>query len=176
MVFGRGDPPRVSTALSGLAHPPRVPQGGAMADLEPRVPVGVRVGDAERERAASLLSEHYAAGRLTLTEFSERSDAAAHARTTYDLLRLTADLPSPSAVPAPVVAPRLPRVPPVLFADVFFGIVGPLAGLCLLFLLGASARGEFMVAFLAAMGGAVSFGAAVHFAHRAAGRGRTDPR
>lgn len=143
----------------------------------PRPLPGVRVGDAERERLADVLAEHFAAGRLTLAEFTDRADAAAHARTSHDLLVLTADLPrldAPGAV-APVVAPVARPVGPgpVLVADVFFAIFGPLAALCLLMLLGLTGRGnEFFVGFFAALGGAVSAGALVHLVHRQAARRR----
>ena len=67
----------------------------------------VRVGDAERDEAAHRLSQHLAAGRLTMGEFPERSSAALESRTRGDLLALFADLPGepyPTAPPAPVVA------------------------------------------------------------------------
>jgi uncharacterized membrane protein len=36
----------------------------------------IRIGTAEREQALDLLSEHFAAGRLTVVEFDERSATA----------------------------------------------------------------------------------------------------
>lgn len=63
-----------------------------------------RIGDAEREGAATALSEHFAAGRLDRAEFDVRLDAAYAARTAADLQPLFADLPAPS--PLPAVAPR----------------------------------------------------------------------
>ena len=53
----------------------------------------VRVSDAERERAAQDLREHYAAGRLTEDELDERVQAAYRARTATDLRSLLVDLP-----------------------------------------------------------------------------------
>jgi uncharacterized membrane protein len=47
------------------------PRGHAMA-YDPNI----RASDADRDRAASLLREHHAAGRLTAEEFSERLDRA----------------------------------------------------------------------------------------------------
>lgn len=41
----------------------------------------LRIGDAERQQAVHLLSEHLIAGRLTANEYDERSPAAASART-----------------------------------------------------------------------------------------------
>jgi hypothetical protein len=54
----------------------------------------LRASDADRDRAASLLREHHAAGRLTVEEFSERLDAAYAAKTLGDIDELLADLPS----------------------------------------------------------------------------------
>lgn len=54
---------------------------------------GLRVGDAERDRAAADLGEHYALGRLTADEHAERMDAIWTARTRADLAMLFEDLP-----------------------------------------------------------------------------------
>jgi hypothetical protein len=53
-----------------------------------------RVGDRDRETAAELLREHYAAGRLTLAEFQDRLQAAYAATTYRELAAVTADLPA----------------------------------------------------------------------------------
>ena len=53
----------------------------------------IRASDADRDRVAALLQEHHAEGRLTAEEFSERLDAALHARTVGELDELLADLP-----------------------------------------------------------------------------------
>jgi len=60
---------------------------------------GLRVGDAEREAVAAQIREHFAAGRLTLEEMTERLDSCLTARTEADLRPLVADLPS---LPEPV--------------------------------------------------------------------------
>jgi hypothetical protein len=52
-----------------------------------------RASDADRDRVASLLREHHAAGRLSAEEFSERLDSALRARTLDELDELLADLP-----------------------------------------------------------------------------------
>jgi hypothetical protein len=57
----------------------------------------LRIGDAERDQAVAVLSEHFVAGRLTQDEFEERSDQATRARYTDDLSPLFADLPDPAA-------------------------------------------------------------------------------
>ncbi len=64
----------------------------------------LRIGDAERERAASILREHFAEGRLTHEEFQQRLDAVFAARYQSDLDALTADLPHAGA-PGPVTVP-----------------------------------------------------------------------
>jgi hypothetical protein len=53
----------------------------------------MRASDADRERTASLLREHHAAGRLDAAEFNDRLDQAFAARTMGDLDALLADLP-----------------------------------------------------------------------------------
>jgi hypothetical protein len=57
---------------------------------------GVLASDADRDAAASLLSEAFAEGRLTADEHGERARAAYAARTRAELARLTADLPVPA--------------------------------------------------------------------------------
>lgn len=54
----------------------------------------MRASDADRERAAALLREHHAEGRLTAEEFSERLDRAFTAKTRGDLDELLEDLPA----------------------------------------------------------------------------------
>ena len=56
----------------------------------------LRASDADRDRVASLLQEHHAAGRLTAEEFAERLDVALQARTLGELDELLADLPQPT--------------------------------------------------------------------------------
>ena len=69
----------------------------------------VRASDAERDRVVEALAAASAEGRLTLEEYSERSDAALVARTLGDLASLTADLPAAphgdaAAVPEEITA------------------------------------------------------------------------
>jgi hypothetical protein len=56
----------------------------------------LRIGDAERNRAAELLGEHMAEGRLTQAEFDERLSAALNAKVAADLEPLFRDLPGPN--------------------------------------------------------------------------------
>jgi len=60
----------------------------------------LRAGDADRERVAAELREHYAAGRLSETEFAQRLDAVYAARTMAELEVLAADLPDLRPLPA----------------------------------------------------------------------------
>lgn len=61
---------------------------------------GLRASDEQRERAAEEIREHFAAGRLSQEELSERVQAAYSARTEHDLRRLLSDLPKLPATPA----------------------------------------------------------------------------
>jgi hypothetical protein len=63
----------------------------------------IRIGDAERDQAVAVLSDHFVAGRLTQEEFEERSNQATRARYDNDLSPLFADLPDPAAAqPGPL--------------------------------------------------------------------------
>ena len=53
----------------------------------------VLASDADRDTAAQVLSEAFAAGRLTADEHRDRVQAAYTARTWPELAQLTADLP-----------------------------------------------------------------------------------
>jgi hypothetical protein len=72
-----------------MTSPPQPPQTGtAMRD-------DLRVSEADRDRAAALLGDHFAAGRLTHRELDDRLGAALTAKTSRDLKRVLADLPLP---------------------------------------------------------------------------------
>ena len=60
----------------------------------------LRASDEQRERAAQEIREHFAAGRLSDDELSDRVQAAYSARTERDLTALLADLPKLPATPA----------------------------------------------------------------------------
>jgi hypothetical protein len=53
----------------------------------------LRIGDAERDVTIAKLREHFAAGRLTLEELTERIDGALAAKTQGQIDALIADLP-----------------------------------------------------------------------------------
>jgi len=65
----------------------------------------VRASDADRDRTVEALAAASAEGRLSLEEYSQRSDAALAARTLAELTSLTVDLPAPphsDVAPVPV--------------------------------------------------------------------------
>ena len=74
----------------------------------------IRVSDADRERVADRLREHFAEGRLSADELDERITATLSAKTFAELRRVTTDLPDPEPAPGP--APGMGRpgrpVPP----------------------------------------------------------------
>ncbi|HZE38208.1 MAG TPA: DUF1707 domain-containing protein [Stackebrandtia sp.] len=57
----------------------------------------VRASDAEREQVVSRLHTAVSEGRLTLSEFSDRTETVYAARTRGDLEKLLSDLPEPGA-------------------------------------------------------------------------------
>lgn len=104
----------------------------------------IRVSDADRERAAARLREHFAEGRLTQEELDERLSAALSAKTTGDLRRVMADLPGLTPVPAqawPMVPGRAlafrrgPRLWPLAVFALIAALVIPGAGWLFLALL-----------------------------------------
>ncbi len=66
----------------------------------------MRVSDADRERVAAMLREHFAQGRLEGDEFNSRLETAYTARTRADLVPLTGDLPEHDLADLPTEATR----------------------------------------------------------------------
>ena len=64
----------------------------------------IRASDADRNRAATLLSAAYGAGRLSKDEYYTRLENALAARTYADLDQLVTDLPATRAAVEPAVA------------------------------------------------------------------------
>jgi DUF1707 SHOCT-like domain/Cell wall-active antibiotics response LiaF, C-terminal len=83
------------------------------SDSKPAQPGGslVRASDAERDRTVEALAAASAEGRLSLEEYSQRSEVALTARTLGDLAGLTSDLPEPSPADA---APATAEITAVL--------------------------------------------------------------
>ncbi|MGW6201002.1 DUF1707 SHOCT-like domain-containing protein [Kribbella sp. NPDC055110] len=100
------------------------PQDVQRADVPRR---RVRIGDAERDQAVSLLSDHFVAGRLTQAEFEERSEVVTRARYADDLEPLFDDLPSSrelQVVPGPANLRRRPGPPPPFLMIAPFLMIG----------------------------------------------------
>jgi len=81
----------------------------------PADPRQLRAADTDRDRAADLLRQAAAEGRITFDELDERISQAYAAKTFADLEALTSDLPGPG-VSAPAPAARRYQ-PPALPAD-----------------------------------------------------------
>jgi hypothetical protein len=67
----------------------------------------LRASDADRDRAASVINNAMAEGRLTADEHSERLDAIYSAKTHADIVPLLDDLPDHGAVAVPAPAGNL---------------------------------------------------------------------
>lgn len=101
----------------------------------------LRLSDAERDRAAAELADHYAEGRLSLDEHAERLDAIWSARTRGELPPVFADLPprepEPSAGRRSLSRHGVRRLPgPLVALLVLLVAVTVLAHLPLLLVLG----------------------------------------
>ncbi|MER7248020.1 DUF1707 domain-containing protein [Kribbella sp. NPDC000426] len=87
----------------------------------------VRIGDAERDQAVSLLSDHFVAGRLTQAEFEERSEQATKSRYGDELEPLFDDLPTSMELQVAQRGPavgRRPGPPPPLLMLMPFLMIG----------------------------------------------------
>jgi hypothetical protein len=99
----------------------------------------IRASDADRDRIAARLREHFAEGRLTRGELDERISTALNAKTFGDLRPVMADLPEPTPAPrlvqpamrgAPPLAVRHgPRVLPLMMLLLFVTLLTPQGGL-----------------------------------------------
>jgi len=100
----------------------------------------IRISDADRERVAARLREHYAEGRLSSDELEERIAAVFSAKTAGDLRPVMADLPESAPVLVGTtqsasraghpwgVARRGPRLLPLALLALFVLAVLPGAG------------------------------------------------
>jgi hypothetical protein len=68
----------------------------------------LRISDADRDRAASILSQALAEGRLTPDEHSQRLDGIYAAKTQADIVPFVSDLPAAAAVPTAPASGRTP--------------------------------------------------------------------
>ena len=82
------------------------------------------VADADRDRVASLLREHWVAGRLSVEELEQRLSGVMAARDQAELSGTLAGLPAP-AFPPPAGRPvQGPAQSPSAIAGLVLGIVG----------------------------------------------------
>lgn len=91
-----------------------------------RPPPSMRAADADREAAGAALRQHYAEGRLSTDELSERLDQTYRAKTYGDLDAAFADLPPRPGPVAPTSAGPVParrHSSPVLLAAVAVALV-----------------------------------------------------
>lgn len=79
----------------------------------------VRASDADRDRVAAALREHFADGRLTIEEFHQRLDAVYASRTYGELDKALVDLPRPLDLANPMLAPVFMRQSPQRRAERF---------------------------------------------------------
>jgi Domain of unknown function (DUF1707) len=100
--------------------------------------VSTRASDAERERCASVLRDHAAAGRLELAELEERLGRAYGARYRSELRALLRDLPRDHARRLARVADRVDRLLLAAHAASFGVVNGSLVGLW-----AATGQGDF---------------------------------
>jgi Flp pilus assembly protein TadB len=106
----------------------------------------IRVSDADRERVADRLREHFAEGRLSADELDDRIAATLTAKTFAELRRVTKDLPDPERAAGAPAGPgrgypppwarrggfamrrRRPRILPLLLLLLIAALVIPGAG------------------------------------------------
>jgi hypothetical protein len=104
----------------------------------------LRVSDEQRERAVQDIREHFAAGRLSEEELSDRVQAAYGAQTERELTAQLADLPKLPATPAQrkaELAARRRHLQRRLLQEAGGG--GALFVLCTAIWLGSGASGQF---------------------------------
>ena len=110
----------------------------------------LRVSDAERDRAAQDLREHFAAGRLSEDELDERVQVAYRARTAPELHAVLEDLPrlpvSPAQHRAELVERRR-RLQRRLLQETGGGIAAFVV--CTAIWLGSGAHGQFWPVWIA---------------------------
>jgi Domain of unknown function (DUF1707) len=86
-----------------------MPDNSCMTPQDFNANSGLRASDADRDRAASVINEALAEGRLTAEEHSDRLDSIYAAKTHADLVPLLEDLPSAGSASAPAPSPAAAR-------------------------------------------------------------------
>ncbi|MGY1680804.1 DUF1707 domain-containing protein [Geodermatophilus sp. SYSU D01176] len=87
-------------------------------DAVPGRPPAVRASDADREATVTRLQRAVAEGRIDLSEFGDRVEAAYAAGTLDDLAALVADLPPDAPPPVQIVGKRTPEEVSLVFGDI----------------------------------------------------------
>jgi len=85
---------------------------GDMVYQDPGDAAGMRISDADRDRAASVIGNALAEGRLTAEEHAERLDAIFAAKTHADIAPLVRDLPGAARALEPTAFEREPAAAP----------------------------------------------------------------
>ena len=111
---GRGGGPTSDPVTAGGGS---ATVGRVEPDAVPARPV-VRASDADREATVTRLQRAVAEGRIDLTEFAERVEAAYAAATHDDLAALVADLPPDAPPRVEIVGTRVPEELDNVFGDV----------------------------------------------------------
>jgi Domain of unknown function (DUF1707) len=136
----------------------------------------MRASDADRDRAAALLREHHAAGRLTPDEFSERLDRAFAAKTVGEIDGLLRDLPGIDLYRLPDAAlTRQPRQSqPQKHRDAWRAAWGSWISCSLLFFViwALAGRGYLWPLWIVGPWGAILVGRWVSGLHPQGGRGQ----
>jgi hypothetical protein len=104
----------------------------------------LRASDEQREHAAQEIREHFAAGRLTDEELSERVQSVYSARTQGELRALLADLPKLPATPAQQkaeLAARRKMLQRRMIQEAGGGLC--LVAICIVVWLSSGAQGQF---------------------------------
>lgn len=116
------------TSTATTTHPPAQPAspGAAYGGFAPPAianePPPTRASDPDRERTIELLREHWLAGRLTLPEFEQRSQATTQATYVAELWQAVRELPV--AMPAAASPAAKPASNDGSVAALVLGIVG----------------------------------------------------
>ena len=109
--------------MSQAADRPPAPAGSTTVgrvepDAVPGRPPAVRASDADREATVTRLQRAVAEGRIDLSEFGDRVEAAYAAGTHDDLAALVADLPPDAPPPVQIVGTRTPEEISLVFGDI----------------------------------------------------------
>ncbi|WP_424213626.1 DUF1707 domain-containing protein [Streptomyces sp. BI20] len=101
---GAGSRPEAVPAVPAASGPVASGPGAVPGAPAPDPALALRASDADRDRVVERLRDAVAEGRLDMTEFEERMEAAYASRTYAELEPLTRDLPPVPGTPMPFAA------------------------------------------------------------------------